>query len=298
MPDDVQFSKRILSPDEINTISNTFVNNFGFNKIRITGGEPTLRADFGQILTNFENQANLQDDSISKGITTNGLLINRYFDQLVSTNFTNINLSLDSLIPEKAAFISNSNIKTIQKIQKNLETLLIPAAEKNIIKLKINVVTMNNFNDDEIINFVKLAENYPIEVRFLEYMPFSGNKWEMQKVMSEQQILEKISDLDLIQEPPTSFNDVAKTYKNSNFKGKIGFISTITSPFCSGCNRVRITADGFMKNCLFSNNEVDLKPYLSDREKLIEVIQENIRRKKFSRNLEEISERPMVHIGG
>ena len=179
--------------------------------------------------------------------------------------------------------------------------ILIPAAESNQIKLKINVVTINNFNDDEIVDFVELAERYPnsIEVRFLEYMPFSGNKWELQKVMSEKQLLEKLSksNKELILQPPRHLSDVAKIYQTSS-GAKIGFISTITSPFCAGCNRVRITADGYMKNCLFSNNEVDLKPFLNDEEQLMKAIQQNIYKKKFSRNLDEISERPMVHIGG
>ena len=296
MPEDVEFSKQVLSPNQIHQISKVFVNNFGFNKIRITGGEPTLRKDFSEILANFRKL-----EVPNKGITTNGLLLHRYYDQLVSAGFTKINLSLDSLIPEKAAFISKTNLPTINKIQKNLNNILIPAAENNQIKLKINVVTINNFNDDEIVDFVELAERYPnsIEVRFLEYMPFSGNKWELQKVMSEKQLLEKLSksNKELILQPPRHLSDVAKIYQTSS-GAKIGFISTITSPFCAGCNRVRITADGYMKNCLFSNNEVDLKPVLNDEEQLMKAIQQNIYKKKFSRNLDEISERPMVHIGG
>ena len=254
-----EMSKQVLTPNQIHQISKVFITNFGFNKIRITGGEPTLRKDFNGILANFQKL-----EVPNKGITTNGLLLHRYYDQLLAAGFSKINLSLDSLIPEKAAFISKTNLPTINKIQKNLNNILIPAAENNHIKLKINVVTINNFNDDEIVDFVELAERYPdsIEVRFLEYMPFSGNKWELQKVMSEKQLLEKLSNSnkELILQPPRHLSDVAKIYQTSS-GARIGFISTITSPFCAGCNRVRITADGYMKNCLFSNNEVDLKPF-------------------------------------
>ena len=173
---------------------------------------------------------------------------------------------------------------------------------------------INKFNEDELNDFKKLAELYPIEVRFLEYMPFSGNRWEREKVISERKVLEILnsesnsdSDQKLQKLPPDTLNDVAKFYSTKNFKGRLGFISTVTSPFCSGCNRIRITADGYMKNCLFSENETDLKEILRDGglvdeielyEKLCEKISENVRLKKFSRNLDKIGDRPMVKIGG
>lgn len=156
--------------------------------------------------------------------------------------------------------------------------------------------------------FVELAENFPnVEVRFLEYMPFSGNSWERSKVLSEKDCLNILSrkfDKNMVRLPPESLHDVAKFYTLPGYnqqeqqQPKIGFISTITSPFCGGCNRVRVTADGFMKNCLFSENEVDLKSVLHDQDMLLEKILENIKNKKFSRNLDKLSSRPMVRIGG
>lgn len=168
---------------------------------------------------------------------------------------------------------------------------------------------MNNFNEDEIPNYLELARDYPVEVRFLEYMPFDGNSWEIKKVVSEQTVLSKMERYllarqeKLVKLPPESLNDVAKFYRSNdpNFQGKIGLISTITSPFCGGCNRVRITADGFMKNCLFSENETDLKQILRSDSSDFEImaqIDQNIQNKKFSRNLETLSSRPMVRIGG
>lgn len=327
-------NENLLTSQEIGQISRIFVEKFGFNKIRLTGGEPTLRGDFSKILKNFDDEI---FENVTFGISTNGLLIHRYFEELVERRFVNINLSLDSLSPGKASFIANTDRKLIEKTFDNFYKILLPAAERGIINLKVNVVVINKFNEDELINFKNLAKNHPIQVRFLEYMPFSGNNWERNKVISEAQILTILNDQATTETenrkhekarkhdkkqiitrlPPETPFDVAKFYTDSsdeNFKGTLGFISTITSPFCSGCNRIRVTADGFMKNCLFSENEIDLKTVLRGQkfstkvtkinsqeqleERLISIISENVKLKKFSRDLNNIGDRPMVRIGG
>lgn len=172
----------------------------------------------------------------------------------------------------------------------------------------INVVLMKNFNSDEIADFCNLCKENPIEVRFLEYMPFDGNKWSKAKVFTNKEIEEQLFDQGVTRLPPDSINDVARFYKKSDWEGRVGIISTVTSPFCGGCNRIRVTADGQLKNCLFSEGELDLRGILRDEAVmesgenldriLIEKIEENVRNKKFSRDLDTLSSRPMVRIGG
>ena len=300
MPEDVTFSKNInlLTASEIDRISKFFVEKFGVNKIRLTGGEPLIRKDFSTILKNYTQKI---FSNVDFGITTNGLLIDRYIDQLISQNFR-INLSMDSLVPTKFAFIARQPLMSVNKVLKNFNSLLLPQADS--IKLKLNVVVMRNFNEDEIIDFIELTRENRLEVRFLEYMPFEGNKWSRLKVATLKDIEntmdahygEKIRRL-----PPESIHDVTKLYKHEDFKGSIGLISTITSPFCGGCNRIRLTADGCMKNCLFSENELDLRKLLRDNcsdDEMESAIRDHMKTKKFSRDLDRLSSRPMIHIGG
>jgi len=300
MPEDVTFSKNsnILTADEIDKISKFFVEKFGVTKIRLTGGEPLIRKDFSTILKNYTQNI---FSNVSFGITTNGLLIDRHIDQLISQKFK-INLSMDSLIPAKFAFIASQPIMSVNKVFKNFNSLLLPQADS--MKLKLNVVVMRNFNEDEIIDFIELTRENPIEVRFLEYMPFEGNKWSRLKVATLKDIensMEKHYGEKIKRLPPESIHDVTKLYKHEDFKGKVGLISTITSPFCGGCNRIRITADGCMKNCLFSENELDLRTLLRnncDDDELERAIRDHIETKKFSRDLDRLSSRPMIRIGG
>jgi len=305
MPENPIFSENssLLSPTELDKISKLFVNNFQTNKIRLTGGEPLARKDFNEILDNFKHE---DYASVNFGITTNGLLLHRYFQKLIDTRVTSVNLSIDSLVPEKFAFITRQPKSAAVRVFKNLDDILIPNVDK--ITLKINVVLMKNFNSDEIVDFCNLCKDHPIEVRFLEYMPFDGNKWSKAKVFTNKEIEKNLFDQGVIRLPPDSINDVARFYKKSGWAGRVGIISTVTSPFCGGCNRIRVTADGQLKNCLFSEGELDLRGILRDEKVLrsegnldrilIEKIEENVRSKKFSRDLDTLSSRPMVRIGG
>lgn len=261
------------------------------------------RKDVNEILDNFKHE---DYSGVNFGITTNGLLLHRYFQKLIDTRVTSVNLSIDSLVPEKFAFITRQPKSAAMKVFKNLDDILIPNVDK--ITLKINVVLMKNFNSDEIADFCNLCQENPIEVRFLEYMPFDGNKWSKAKVFTNKEIEEQLFDQGVTRLPPDSINDVARFYKKSGWEGRVGIISTVTSPFCGGCNRIRVTADGQLKNCLFSEGELDLRGILRDEAVmesgenldriLIEKIEENVRNKKFSRDLDTLSSRPMVRIGG
>jgi len=254
------------------------------------------RRDFRDILKNFKGE-DYRD--INFGITTNGLLLNRYFDDLVEANVLNINLSVDSLIPQKFSFITRQPLRSVEKVYKNMHDILLNNLDK--VRVKLNVVLMKNLNDDEIGPFCELAKSHPIEVRFLEYMPFDGNEWSKKKVCSVEDVEARLHAEGVTRIAPDSIHDVAKLYTGAGWLGRIGVISTVTSPFCGGCNRIRITADGALKNCLFSEGELNLRDLMragcSDDE-LVAAIRGDFADKKFSRNLDKLSSRPMVKIGG
>lgn len=239
--------KELMTPDEVFAIAQTFVNN-GVDKIRLTGGEPLLRKDFSEII---EKLAQLETEI---SITTNGILIDRHIEVLKQFKVRKINLSLDTLVPSKFNTITLRN--QFQKVIDNLHLLL-----NNDFKVKLNVVLIKGFNDNEIIDFINLTEFLPISIRFIEFMPFAGNQWDRSKMVSQKEILNQLSahfsenNLEKLEDEK---NFTAREFKIKNYLGSFGIISSITNPFCDGCNRIRLTANGKIKNCLFSNLETDV----------------------------------------
>lgn len=241
----------LMTADEVFAIAQTFVNN-GVNKIRLTGGEPFLRKDFPEII---EKLAQLNTEI---SITTNGILIDKHLEVLKQFKVKNINLSLDTLVATKFNTITLRN--QFEKVIDNLHLLL-----NNDFKVKVNVVLIKGFNDNEIIDFINLTEFLAVSIRFIEFMPFAGNEWDRTKMVSQKEILDQInthfSEANL-EKLVDEQNFTAREFKIKNFLGSFGIISSITNPFCDGCNRIRLTANGKIKNCLFSNIETDiLTPY-------------------------------------
>ncbi len=241
----------LMTADEVFAIAQTFVNN-GVNKIRLTGGEPLLRKDFPEII---EKLAQLNTEI---SITTNGILIDKHLEVLKQFKVKNINLSLDTLVATKFNTITLRN--QFEKVIDNLHLLL-----NNDFKVKVNVVLIKGFNDNEIIDFINLTEFLAVSIRFIEFMPFAGNEWDRTKMVSQKEILDQInthfSEANL-EKLVDEQNFTAREFKIKNFLGSFGIISSITNPFCDGCNRIRLTANGKIKNCLFSNIETDiLTPY-------------------------------------
>ncbi len=239
--------KKLLSADELETLVSVF-NDMGVSKIRLTGGEPLVRKDFQEIVERIvQFKASLH-------ITTNGYYIDRYID-LISKNFTSINISLDTLSPEKFKLISQKNL--FNQIWNNIDLAL----TKNI-PTKLNVVVVKDSNHDEINDFAELTLKYPLDIRFIEYMPFKGNDWKISQTYTSQEMLRDIQQKHKIEFLGRSSNQTAERYKLKDSKGSIGFISTVSHPFCKQCNRIRVTADGKLKNCLFGSDEYDLIPFL------------------------------------
>lgn len=288
----------LMTADEIFGIAHTFAQN-GVNKIRLTGGEPLLRKDFPEIISKLATL------NISLSITTNGILIDRHIDVLKQFKVNKINLSLDTLIASKFNAITLRN--QFEKVIDNLHLLL-----NNDFQVKVNVVLMKGFNDNEIVDFVKLTQFLPISVRFIEFMPFAGNEWDRSKMVSQNEILSLVGDSfssDEVQKLEDEKNFTARTYKIKGFQGDFGIISSITNPFCDSCNRIRLTADGKIKNCLFSNSETDLLTPFRNGESITNLIADSLQNKKKVRagmvTIDEMDDpakhfdnRSMIAIGG
>lgn len=250
MPEEgVKLSPRshLMSYEEIYTIAQTFVKH-GVTKIRLTGGEPLIRKDIGVILEKLSSLP------VELSITTNAVIVDKFIDVLKKYGVHSINVSLDSLDKEKFRQITRRD--EFDRVYKNI--LLLVAEGFHV---KVNAVLMKGFNEDEIIHFIELTKDLPVSIRFIEFMPFDGNKWDMGKMVSYKDVMEYVGahysekQIERLQDAP---NDTSKNYKITGYQGSFAIISSVTNPFCDTCNRLRLTANGQLKNCLFSSSESDL----------------------------------------
>lgn len=273
----------ILSLEEIVEIVKVAAKN-GIKKIRLTGGEPLVRRGFVHLCKEISKIEQIEDIAI----TTNGVHLKNMADDLFENKVKRINFSLDTLVKEKYNDITRRN-----DFDKTMESLFY-AIEKGF-KVKLNVVLIGGFNDDEIENFVKLANDYDLEVRFIELMQIGETaNWSKDKFVSNKIVLEKVPKLEF-----DGVSGVAKIYKIKGQKGKIGLISPISCSFCSDCNRIRLTSDGKLKPCLHSKDEINLKGLSG--EELEEVFKKGIFDKPEKHHLVEgksESARDMNKIGG
>ena len=330
-------SKELLTSAEIYYLSALFVNQ-GVSKIRLTGGEPTVRKD---IVPLMQRIGSLRRNGLKElALTTNGISLHRRLDAMVDAGLTGVNISLDTLDPFQFQLLTRRQgfdavVKSINRVQ---EMNKLDAR----IKLKINSVVMRGLNDHQILPFVEKTRDEDIEVRFIEYMPFGGNKWSQNKMLPYSEML------DIIREKHPSIarlrdakNDTSKTWQVPGFKGRVGFITSMTHNFCGTCNRLRITSDGNLKVCLHGNAEVSLRDllrqdhggepmdeeafeavrrieldrrkgvslrfdgeegWMSKEKQLLEVIGAAVKRKKAKHagmgELENMKNRPMILIGG
>lgn len=273
----------ILSIEEIVEIVKVASKN-GIKKIRLTGGEPLVRRGFINLCKEISKIDEIEDIAI----TTNGVHLKAMADELFENKVRRINFSLDTLIKEKYNDITRRN-----DFDKTMESLFY--AIKKGFKVKINVVLIGGFNDDEIHDFVNLANDYDLEVRFIELMQIGETaNWSKDKFVSNKIVLEKVPELEF-----DGVSGVAKIYKIKGQKGRIGLISPISCSFCEDCNRIRLTSDGKLKPCLHSKDEINLKGLSG--EELEEVFKRGIFEKPEKHHLEDgksESARDMNKIGG
>ncbi|NEZ46860.1 GTP 3',8-cyclase MoaA [Clostridium niameyense] len=273
----------------------------GIENIRITGGEPLVRKNIPNLIREIKGVEGIKEVSI----TTNGVYLPEYIDELVDAGLDRINISLDTLDREK--FMKVTRMDVFHKVKRGI----ILALEKGISCVKLNVVTMKEVNITEVIEFVTLTEKYPIHIRFIELMPIGlGGRFTTVENDKVKEIIEKEKELisckEVVGLGPASY------YKIPNAKGTIGFISPMSHEFCNRCNRVRLTSEGFLKLCLHWNLGIDLKEKLREGisdEKLKEVIYTAIKDKPQHHEFKSVKEnkqdknskydnRSMFQIGG
>ncbi|KAF2882781.1 hypothetical protein ILUMI_23405 [Ignelater luminosus] len=285
----------LLTTDEVIQLARLFVKE-GVTKIRLTGGEPTVRKDLVDIIASLKAINGLQ----AVAITTNGLVLTRQLVSLQRAGLDILNISLDTLKPDRYEHITRR--KGWERVMMGIDLAL----QLGYDPVKVNCVIMKGFNDDEICDFVKLTETKKVDIRFIEYMPFTGNKWEMQKMVPYQEMVKTIRNswpgFHPLENGP---NDTSKAWRVPGYAGQVGFITSMSEHFCGGCNRLRITADGNLKVCLFGNTEVSLRDALRagcSEDDLTALIAAAVRRKKKQHagmlNLSHMENRPMILIGG
>jgi GTP 3',8-cyclase len=298
MPDeDYDFAPaaRLMQTPEVEQLSRIFVEE-GVTKIRLTGGEPLVRKDAAKII---ESLSRLPVELV---MTTNATRIHEFIDVLKASNIQTINISLDTLQPEKFLLVTRRDL--FHLVRSNIELLL-----HHGFHVKINVVVMKGFNENEINDFIRWTTHIPVQIRFIEFMPFEGNRWTGNKVFSMQEMFSEITKQFEFLPIENDKHDTAKHFMVPGHTGSFAIISTMSAPFCSGCNRMRLTADGKLKNCLFSINETDLLTPMRNHQDVSKLIHESIRSKpkelggQFSGTFEKldaisIHNRPMITIGG
>jgi len=268
----------------------------GVDKIRLTGGEPTVRKDLLQLTQRLGALSGLK----TLAITTNGLVLNRQVAALQLAGLNAVNISLDTLVPAKFELLTRR--KGHDRVMNSIERAL----EVGVESVKVNVVLMRGVNDDEMNDFVEMTRTKKLNVRFIEYMPFDGNAWETKKMVSYREMKSTIEarfgKLTRLNDPIT---EVAKNYTVPGFAGSVSFITSMTEHFCGGCNRLRIMADGNLKVCLFGPAEVSLRDAMragATDDQLKHIVAAAVTKKKEGhadpQEIAATKNRPMIQIGG
>lgn len=264
----------------------------GFRKFRLTGGEPLVRKGIVELV---ERLAHLNED-LSLAMTTNGVLLSEYARPLKAAGLDRINVSLDTL--DRAKYRRITGFDAFEQVMAGIRE----ASAAGFEPLKINVVAMRGINDDEVGDFVRLTQER-FEVRFIELMPFRAEAWS-DRYLSGAEIRDEIGKhFHLRRTDEGTKAGPAKMYYAEDWPGRIGFIEPISSSFCTACNRLRLTADGFLKPCLLSDKEVDLKTPLrtgAADEDIAELFERTVLEKPRGHRLEEhrIPVRAMAQVGG
>ncbi|QEK11570.1 GTP 3',8-cyclase MoaA [Crassaminicella thermophila] len=283
--------EQILSIEEIFKVVKASVN-LGIEKVRITGGEPLVRKGMIHLIEKISNLEEIKDVAL----TTNGTLLKKYAKDLKHAGLKRVNISLDTLKAEKYSEITRGG--RLGDVLEGIEE----AKKIGLFPVKLNVVVIGGFNDDEIMDFVNLTIKENIEVRFIELMPIGqASKWAKSKFLSNDVLKYQLKDLIPVYEGDKS--SPAQYFKFADAKGKVGFINPISHHFCKYCNRIRLTADGRLKPCLHSNKEIDLKSILRQKNgNLEDMIKIAIYKKPKEHKLNEKDHQPiirdMVRIGG
>lgn len=261
----------------------------GIEKVRLTGGEPLIRRGIVDLVKEIDAVKGIKEITM----TTNGLLLADMLDDLVEAGLNRINLSLDTLNAQKYQSITRGG--DLSKVLSVIDRIL-----DHKMKLKINVVLIGGFNEDEIVDFVNLTKRSTIDVRFIELMPIGqASDWNTSNFISNQRVLE-VCDLEAIEN--MDMGSPAKYYRLKDGLGRVGLINPISCAFCDDCNRIRVTSDGKVKPCLHSNEEIDLMAIIRNKGDIKEVLEKAIFNKPKEHGINDKDYKPihrnMNRIGG
>ncbi|MCW2954049.1 MAG: molybdenum cofactor biosynthesis protein [Conexibacter sp.] len=286
----------VLTFEEIERIV-ALLATMGVGDVRLTGGEPLVRRDFPRLAAMLAQIDGVEDLSV----TTNGFLLERDAAALVAAGVNRFNVSIDSL--QRDRFFEMTRRDALPRVLAGLETLAqFPEAHP----IKVNAVALRGFTEQEAIPFAEFARQHPYEVRFIEFMPLDADHaWSRDQVLSGEEIRAAIHAVHPLEPEPREPSATARVYRFADGNGRIGFINPVSEPFCGDCNRIRITADGHLRTCLFSHNETDLRGPLrggASDDELASVIRDAVWRKELKHHVNDPGfiqpTRSMSAIGG
>jgi GTP 3',8-cyclase len=286
----------LLSFEEIERLSRVLVE-MGVRDIRLTGGEPLVRRELPRLVSMLAAIEDLRELTL----TTNGHALERDAQALVRAGVTRFNVSVDSLQRERFSEMTRRDV--LDAVLRGLEAL---AAFPQAHPIKVNAVAMRGFTESEVIPFARFAREHPFEVRFIEFMPLDADHaWSPDDVLSGDEIRAAIDAVYPLEPEPRSPNSTARTFRFLDGRGRIGFINPVSEPFCSDCNRIRVTADGQLRTCLFSLRETDLRALLrggANDDELEAAVRDAVWRKELKHHIGDPGfvqpDRTMSAIGG
>jgi cyclic pyranopterin phosphate synthase len=288
--------EEILRYEEIERLVRLFVR-LGVSDVRLTGGEPLVRREFPKLVEMLARVPGLRD----LAVTTNGYLLERDADALAAAGLRRVNVSIDSLTRDR--FFRLTRRDSLPQVLRGLEAI---ARHPQVRPIKVNAVALRGFTEDEAGRFCEFARTTGFQVRFIEFMPLDADhSWTSDQVLPGDELralIEAIHPLDELEREPSA---TARVFRFRDGHGEIGFVNPVSEPFCADCNRVRLTADGKLRTCLFSHRETDLRAPLregADEAELERIIRDAVWRKELKHHVGERGfvqpARTMSAIGG
>jgi GTP 3',8-cyclase len=286
----------LLSYEEIARLVGLMAS-MGVHDVRLTGGEPLARRELWRLVELLSGDENVHDLSL----TTNGYLLERQVEQLVAAGLRRVNVSLDALAPDR--FFQLTRRDSLQKVLDGLA-----AAEKHpeLRPIKVNVVALKDFTEDEVVRFAEFARKHPYEVRFIEFMPLDADRtWSRDRVLPNAEVRRLIHAAYPLKDLGRERHGTSRRWEFADGLGSIGFISPVSEPFCGDCNRIRVTAEGKLRTCLFSMTETDLRGPMragASDDELEKIIRDAVWEKELKHHVNDAGfvqpARTMSQIGG
>jgi GTP 3',8-cyclase len=286
----------ILSFEEIERVVRVMAG-MGVTDVRLTGGEPLVRREFPLLVGMLARVDGIEDLSL----TTNGYLLERDADSLVAAGIRRVNVSIDTL--QRDRFFHMTRRDSLPQVLRGLEAI---ARHPEVRPIKVNAVAMRGFTEEEALPFAEFARSTAFQVRFIEFMPLDADHaWKPDSVLTGEELRRIIHAVHPLEERPREPHSTARVYRFRDGRGEIGFVNPVSEPFCADCNRIRLTADGKLRTCLFSLHETDLREPVRDGSsdaELEEIIRRAVWRKELKHHIGEKGfrqpPRTMSAIGG